>query len=164
MAEPEGTYIVHKPTILTPPQDGTSLDAEDVFAVVQQYAQRWPGCTFVLDPEAGGEQLAQRIEREIPGVEVVAYSQKTGPMCAASQRLAEVVAAGKLRHPDDEGLNRHVLSATARFVGEMWRLVKPRGKKLPIDAAIATAMAVETLARREPPRRSIYEDRPLRAA
>ena len=154
----DGTYIVHEPTILTPPQDGTSLDVEDVFAVCQMYAERWPGCTFVLDPEVGGEQLAQRIEREIEGVEVIAYSQKTRPMCAASQRLAEVVAAGKLRHPDSLELNRHVLSATARFVGEMWRFVKPRGKKLPIDGAIALAMAVETLARREPKKRSRYSD------
>jgi phage terminase large subunit-like protein len=155
----EEPIVVHPPAILTPPGDGTSLDAEDVFAVCQQYVKRWPGCSFVLDPEAGGEQLGQRLEREIPTSDVWTYSQKTTPMCAASQRLAETIAAGEIRHPDHEGLNRHVLSASAKFIGPVWRFVKPRGKKLPIDACIALAMGVEMLARQTKPRESVYNTR-----
>ena len=58
----EGRVRVGMPTILVPPQDGSSLDAEEVFGVATMMRDRWPGCTFVLDPAAGGEQLAQRIE------------------------------------------------------------------------------------------------------
>jgi hypothetical protein len=152
--------VVGEPTILTPPRDGTSLDAEDVFAIAEMYAKRYPGCTFVLDPEAGGEQLAQRIEKEIEGVEVVTFSQKTTPMAAASQRLAEDISARRIRYNPAvcEELTRHVLAAVAKFIGPMWRLVKPKGKKLPIDGAIALAMANETLATRPPPARSVWED------
>ena len=135
---------VHPPAILTPPQDGTSLDAEEVFGVCQAMAERWPGLAFVLDPEAGGEQLAQRLDREL-GVRVMTHSQKTGPMCDASQQLAEAIATGRLEHPDDEGLTRHVLSAAAKFYGVGWRFVKQGRKSLPIDACIALAMALRVL-------------------
>lgn len=150
---------VGKPTILTPPQDGTSLDADDVFEVCRQYAQRYPKCSFVLDPEAGGEQLAQRLEKELEGCRVMTYSQKPGPMCAASQRLAALVAEGRLRHPAHPELTRHVLSACAKWTGEAWRLVKPRGKRLPIDGAIALAMACEVVESAEPEPESVYDQR-----
>ena len=104
--DPEGPIRVHAPIILIPPGGGESLDAEDVFAACQQFAERWSGCTFVLDPEAGGEQLAQRLEREIPTSAVFTYTQKAGPMCLAAQRLAEAIAAHRIRHPDSRGANR----------------------------------------------------------
>ena len=58
---------------------------------------------FVLDREAGGEQLAQRLEREIPTSEVITHSQKAGPMCLAAQRLAEAISAHRIRHPTTRG-------------------------------------------------------------
>lgn len=137
---------VHRPTILTPPQDGTSLDSEEVFDAAAAMRDRWPDCTFVLDPEAGGEQLAQRIDRELGG-DLMTHSQRNRPMCHASQILSEQIAAGMLEHPgDDEGLTRHVLSASAKFVGTGWRLVKRRKSPLPIDAAVALAMALRVMA------------------
>jgi phage terminase large subunit-like protein len=161
MADVAGARLVGEPTILTPPQDGTSLDAEDVFAVAELYAKRYPGCLFTLDPEAGGEQLGQRIEKQLAGVEVVTFSQKAGQMCAASQRLAEDIAARRIRHPDHEELTRHVLAAAAKFVGPMWRVVKPKRRGTPIDGAIALTMANDVLASRAPRRRSVYEQRGL---
>ena len=116
-----------------------------MFAACQQFAERWPGCAFVLDPEAGGEQLGQRLEREIPTSDVIVHSQKTGPMCAAAQRLAEAIAAHRIRHPDHEELSRHLLGASAKWVGQMWRFAKPRGKETKIDACIALAMAVSVV-------------------
>jgi phage terminase large subunit-like protein len=135
---------VSRPAILTPPQDGSSLDAEEVFGVGAVMAERWPGLIFVLDPEAGGEQLAQRLDRELDA-SVLTHSQKAGPMCDASQKLSEAIAEGRLEHPDDEELSRHVLSAAAKFYGVGWRLVKPTQKNLPIDGAVALAMAVRVL-------------------
>jgi phage terminase large subunit-like protein len=152
--ELDSTIIVGEPTILTPPQDGTSLDHEDVFAVAEMYAKRYAKPTFVLDPEAGGEQLGQRIENEL-GLRVVTHSQKTTPMCGASQRLAELVSSGGIRHADHAELNAHILAAVAKFVGPMWRLTKPKGKKLPIDGAIALAMACEALSSQPPATRVI---------
>lgn len=140
------TLTVHCPTILVPPRDGTSLNAEVIWSEVAMMAERWPGLTVVIDPEAGGEQLAQRIERELD-VEVVAHSQKPSPMALAAQRLSEAIVAGDLRHPDDEALTRHVLSAAPQSVGEGWRLVKSAKTKLPIDGAIALAMAASIATR-----------------
>lgn len=140
----EGRVRAHPPTILTPPQDGSSLDFEEVFAAAEAIRERWPGCTFVLDPEAGGELLAQRIDRELGGA-ILTHSQRVTPMCKASQGLAEAISTGAIEHPDDPALTKHVLSAAARFYGVGWRFVKAKGSKLPIDACIALAMAVRVL-------------------
>jgi hypothetical protein len=43
-------------------------------------------------------------------------------------------------------LNRQVLAAAAKFYGVGWRLVKQRGKSLPIDASVALAMALRVMA------------------
>ena len=56
-----------------------------------------------------------------------------------------MVAVRGLEHPDDDELNRHVLSAVPRQLPVGWRLVKPKGKNLPIDGAIALAMALRVL-------------------
>jgi phage terminase large subunit-like protein len=142
----DGIVWVERPAILTPPRDGTSLSVEDVFAWLEKIAKRWPGATIVADPEAGGELVLQRVEAELPGVKVFTYSQRNPTMCMAAQRLAELIAEQKIRHPDDPELNRHVLSAAAKSVGEGWKLVKGRSQN-PIDGAIALAMAVSTLQR-----------------
>ncbi len=132
---------VHPPTILVPPRDGTSLDAEDIWDVIEDMAERWPGMMVVIDPEADGEQLAQRIHRELD-VEVITHSQKPSPMALAAQRLSAAIGSHRLHQPDHHGLTQHVLAAAAKPVGEGWRLVKSRRSKKPIDAAVALAMAV----------------------
>jgi phage terminase large subunit-like protein len=137
--------IVHPPTIIEPPGDGTSTREEDIWAPVAIYAARWPGCTFALDPNAGGHQLAQRIERELPGCQVGEFAQRREPLARAAGRLAEAIASGRLHHPDDERLNRHALAATAASVGEGFRFVKPRKSAPPIDALIALTMAYSVL-------------------
>ncbi len=139
--ERETVVQVHPPVILTPPGDGTSLAVEDVFAPLEEWADRWPGVTFVLDPAADGEHLAQRLDAELTNVTVATHSQKHGPMCLAASRLSEAIAARRLVHPDDPELNSHVLTAAARSVGEQWRFAKQRGRQAPIDAVIALAMA-----------------------
>jgi phage terminase large subunit-like protein len=144
---PDGSEVVQvgAPVILTPPGDDTSLPVEDVFAELEQMAERWPGLTFVLDPLAGGEHLAQRLDAELPDATVSTHSQGHTAMCLASSRLSESVAEKRLTHPDDPELNRHVLAAAVRTIGEQWRFAKPRGRTAPIDALIALAMAHSTL-------------------
>jgi phage terminase large subunit-like protein len=105
---------------------------------------RWPDCGFVLDPEAGGETLAQRIDRELGGM-VMTHSQRSGPMCRASQLLAETIASGDLEHPDNPALNKHALAAAAHFQGIGWRFTKQQRRAQPIDALIALAMAHRVL-------------------
>jgi phage terminase large subunit-like protein len=140
-----GLIRVGRPVILSPPGDGTSLPVEDVFAACAAMARTWPQLTFVLDPLAGGEHLAQRLDADLPKVTVATHSQAHTPMCLASARLSEAIAERRIRHPDDEELTAHVLAAGVRQVGEQWRFGKQKGRDAPIDAVIALSMAVSTL-------------------
>ena len=149
-----GPVLVARPVILSAPGDGTSTSVEDVFAACATMAERWPKCVFVLDPLAGGEHLAQRIDAELPRVTVSTHSQSHSAMCLASARLSEAIAEGRLRHPDDSELSAHVLAAAVRQVGEQWRLAKQKGRDAPIDAAIALAMAHSALIGDGKPKRS----------
>ena len=147
----EGERItVHTPTIVTPPQDGTATPVDQIWGPIADMARRWPSATFVLDPAAGGEQLAQRIDDELPNCRVATHSQKATTMSLAAQRLSDAIAEKKIRHPDDQQLNAHVMSAAAKPVGEGFRFVKQSKKKMPIDGIIGLAMAVSTL-QEEPP-------------
>lgn len=139
-----GKYRVGRPRVITPPRDGTATDFDKVWNVARQFADRYPECSFVLDPNAGGEQLAQKIEGEL-NAEVVEYSQQPTPMALAAQRTSTLIARQDIEHPDDEELNAHVISAAARTVGEGFRFDKQRRKKLPIDGLIAMAMAISVL-------------------
>lgn len=138
------SFTVHPPTIVVPPRDGTSTPMEDIWGPIEDMALRWPEVTFVLDPEAGGEQLAQRIDNELPNVRVATHSQKASPMALAAQRLSDAIAEGRLRHPDDEDMNAQVLAAAARPVGEGFRFTKHKKRPKAIDSIIALAMAVST--------------------
>ena len=71
-------------------------------------------------------------------------------MCAAAQKLAEMVAEGKLRHPDDPELNRHILAAAPKMIGESWKLTKGKSGA-PIDGSIALAMALVVLTTEKKP-------------
>lgn len=137
-------FRVGRPTIITPPRDGTATDFDKVFNAAKVYNEMWQEVTFVLDPNADGEQLAQKIEAEFHA-EVVEYSQQPQPMALAAQRLSALIARRDIEHPDDEELNAHVISAAARTVGEGWRFDKQRKKRLPIDGVIALAMAVSNI-------------------
>jgi phage terminase large subunit-like protein len=138
------SFVVGPVSIVVPPRDGSATDFETIWALIEDLAERFPHPTFVIDPEAGGEQLAQQIERELDA-EVVTYSQKPMAMALAAERLSKTIGERKLRHSGDPGLTQHVLAAAAKPVGESWRLVKPKsrsGASAVIDAAVALAMAL----------------------
>jgi phage terminase large subunit-like protein len=140
--EEQPVAYVGTPTILEPPGDGTSLSVEAIFDACRSFADRYPEPTFVLDPLAGGEHLAQRLDAELKKARVATWSQANSTMIRASQGLAEMIAAGRLKHPDDPVLNAHLLACGVRQVGEGWRLAKQPGSRAPIDAAVALAMAL----------------------
>jgi phage terminase large subunit-like protein len=135
------TIYVDKTIVLVPPRDGTSLLLDDVFDACEALAEGREA-TFIVDPLAGGEQLAQRLDVELDNCRIVTHSQSNAPMCKASQRLAEAISSERLRHPADVTLSAHVLSCGVRTVGEGWRLAKQKGSSAPIDAAVALAMAL----------------------
>lgn len=141
---PEGERLhVHRPAIITPPRDGTATDEMVIWEQFLEFREMWPDeLTVVLDPNAGGEQFAQRVVREFDNIRVVEHSQMPRPMALAAQRLSRHISTELLAHPDDEELNAHILAAAAKPVGEGYRLVKMSDNGLPIDAAIALAMAV----------------------
>lgn len=148
-----GIIQVGQPRIIVPPRDGTTTLFEDIWQPLEEMHDLYGEVTFVLDPEAGGEQLAQRLDSELSG-RVATHSQKVGPMALAAQRLSEAISAKRIAHPDDEDLNLHVLAASAKAVGEGWRFVKSRKQPRPIDGVIALAMAHSVLLSEPEPKQS----------
>lgn len=144
VVEHDEQLLVGSPVILHPPGDGTSIDDTEHWRVVSEMADVWPEATFVIDPNAGGESLAQRIDAEL-SARVAEHNQQPTTMALAAQRLNEVISAGRIHHPADPELTGQVLAAAPRPVGEGWRFVKRRKNKHPIDATIALCMAVNVI-------------------
>lgn len=137
-------WVVGRVIIMVPPRDGTSIDADRVKGAMRWYADRYR-VTLVVDPNHGGQQLAQELEADLAadgtgnGIvdEAVEYSQSAGAMATAAMRLVEAVRTGGLawggadgHDGDGETLTRQVLRAAAAPLSgddeEMFRLEKPR--------------------------------------
>jgi phage terminase large subunit-like protein len=151
-------FIVGWPVILHPPDNG-SVQVKEILEAVENFGARFPGLTVVIDPNAGGELIADRIENDL-GIDVTIHSQQPRPMALAAQRLTTAIANRNLRHPDDPELNRHVLSAVPKTVGETWRFGKSSKRSVPNDGVIALAMAVSQIAAPSGGP-SVYEEREL---
>lgn len=139
----EGVAWLHEPRVMTPPAaKGVALRKKAVLDAVRALAEEFGVSEVVLDPENDGEVIAQDIEDEL-GLDVVAHSQKPAPMAQAAERFYAAVREGKLRHPRDDALTRHVLNAHRRATDDgRWRFVKEnKQSKKHIDALIAAAMA-----------------------
>jgi hypothetical protein len=134
------------------PGDGSATDE----LVVKGHLRRlghweyglWPECRFALDPNAGGQHIAQWIKQELCNGDgesrVITVSQQPAPMQTASMhfaeglRLARIAGEGQpippagedelravpLYHPDNPALNRHARAAAASWVGERWRFIQ----------------------------------------
>ncbi len=154
----ESQIIVHPPAIIVPPDEGATT-FKTILAAIEKFGAKWSDMTVVIDPNAGGEILADRIENDL-GFDVVIHSQQPQPMAMAAERLVSAIGEGQLVHPDDPELNRHILSATAKTVGESWRFDKSKKRNVPNDGAIALAMAVsQVVAPTNGP--SVYEEREM---
>lgn len=133
----KGHARIGRPVILTPPRDGTMLPERKVWDALAGMAARWQ-IRVVMDPNAGGQRLAQRLRDEL-GLEVLEHSQDPTPMSDAASRFTEAVRTRLVEHPDDLEFSSHVLAAVARVTAnDKFRFVKDRS---PIDALIAVAMA-----------------------
>jgi phage terminase large subunit-like protein len=136
----DGVGWVGAVKVLVPPRDGTSLRKSAVLDVVKELAAEFGVGEIVLDPENDGEVIAQDLEDL--EFEVVAHSQKPGPMATAAERLHAAVREGRLRHPKDSDLTRHALNAHPKRTDDgRWRFVKEsKNSRKNIDALIALAM------------------------
>jgi phage terminase large subunit-like protein len=138
----DGAVWIADPVVLVPPaQRGVALRKREVLDAVARLAEEYAASVVVLDPENDGEVVAQDIEDEL-GLEVVAHSQKPAPMAQAAERFYAAVREGKLHHPRNDILTRHVLNAHRKATDDgRWRFVKEnKQSRKVIDALIASAM------------------------
>jgi phage terminase large subunit-like protein len=138
----DGVVWLGVPRVLVPPAGkGVALRKRAVLDAVAELAEQYGAGEVVLDPENDGEVIAQDLEDEL-GLEVVAHSQKPAPMAQAAERFYAAVREGKVRHPRDDVLTRHVLNAHRKSTDDgRWRFVKEtKQSRKVIDALIAAAM------------------------
>lgn len=143
--EDSDEILIEPLAIIAPPGDGTSTPEEDIWEPLEAAAERWPEATFIADPKLGGDLFLERVERAFPNARTAVFDQVATALARMAAQFSEELAAGRLKHPDDPALNAHVLAAAARPVGEQFRFIKQRKKKLPIDGLIALCMALSVL-------------------
>lgn len=97
-------------------------------------------------------QIGQELEQR--GITVSAFPQHDARMVPASQRLYDAITEGRLVHPDDPHLNRHVAAAVARHGRRGWRIDKAN-RAAKIDGAIALCMALDRIENRPAPTRLV---------
>lgn len=128
--------------ILRPPlEKGVGLRKRTILDAIEGLATRFDAQTVVIDPETGGEFIAEDLEDEL-GLELIAHSQKPMAMATAAERFYAAVREEKIRHPRDPEFTRHVLNAHRRStVDGRWSFVKEtKQSKKHIDSLIAAAM------------------------
>jgi len=143
--ESDERRVVTDTLVLEPPVD----ESEIVKAILDRH-ERYPRLRgWVMDPNAGAQQMAQllekgehplQVERGIGPIEFIAHSQDNAPMSEAARRFDEAVRNGWLVHNGDRKLRAHVLNAVRKPTGpEKYRFDRPRDaqgekrKRYPID-------------------------------
>jgi len=81
-----------------------------------------------------------------------------------ARRHKVMVSLNDLEAARLDELTAHLLTASAKIIGERWRFARPRGQRKPIDALTAAMTAVDVLVSKPTPRRSVYESRELASA
>jgi phage terminase large subunit-like protein len=157
---PDGHHLVAGAIVLEPPKDGGMLDELLIEEALVGLHRRFQVQGVVYDPHAGGQQLAQRLQREHDMV-FMAHSQDSSPMALAASRLMEAIRTQRLAHDADRVLRSHVLNARQQTVsGEKWKFARPpRGRRVPIDALTALAMVLSVAAGSEGPKIDVSEYR-----
>jgi phage terminase large subunit-like protein len=76
------------------------------------------------------------------GLNCTVFGQSDARMCPASAALYDAIVEGKITHPDDPELNRHVAAAIAKQKARGWRIDKANEDDQ-VDGVVALAMAYE---------------------
>lgn len=138
----DGVAHLSPARVLVPPlEQGVALRKDAVLKAVEAMRDEYGATEVVLDPENDGEVVAQDLEDL--GFDVVAHSQKPDVMAQAAERFYAAIREGKIRHPRDPKLTRHVLNAIEKRTDNgKWRFVKEsKQSRKVIDALIAACMA-----------------------
>lgn len=119
-------------TILTPPRDGSSLDAHLIEEALIELNERNPLVTVVID-RSKAEQLAQWIDETFE-CDVVERAQTNSFACADYAFFMEALQRGQLHHTGDQGLSRHVFNAVAKLLpGGDTRFDRPATNRVATD-------------------------------
>jgi phage terminase large subunit-like protein len=134
--------LVHSVKVLEPP-----VDESDIVKALAERQLKWEPFGWVFDPNAGGAQMAQLLDKgEHPHqgeatFNFIEHSQDNAPMSLAASRMDEAIRAKYLRHDGDPDLRKHALNTVRKPLGgEKWKYDRPpeakgeRRQKYPIDA------------------------------
>lgn len=155
-------------SVIVPPRDGSQLHPDEAKHALLEIANEYELGDIVMDTSHATD-IAAWIEDEMH-VTVIDRSQSNKFACADYQAFMDGLRNGTVKHNGDTDLRTHVLNAIARRLpGGDYRFDRPSASRRSvgmqdrrvIDALTAAAMVVEHSTRRQPPARSVYEDRPL---
>jgi phage terminase large subunit-like protein len=114
---------------------------------IENLAERFKIVECSYDPWRAKQLALELQERRIRTVE---FPQTASRMHPASERLYRAIIEGRLTHPDNAALNRHVAAAVAKSSPRGWQLAKAPGGGN-VDGVIALAMAVDRASEPPPP-------------
>ena len=114
-------------------------------ALIEQLADRFVVVELSYDPWRARQLALELEQRRVPCVQ---SPQSAARMCPASEALYRAVVEGRLTHPADPALDRHVAAAVAKSTARGWQIAKAPGGGN-VDGAISLAMCVERAS--EPP-------------
>lgn len=131
------------------PSPGEPVDESDVVAGILDIQEAFGVEEFVYDPNAGGQQMVQMLEkgthplqvaRGLPPLLFIEHSQSNAAMALAAVRMDEAIRNAWLVHDGDRDLRQAALNVVERQVGgERWVYDRPsdargaRRSRWPID-------------------------------
>lgn len=128
--------------------EGTGT-AHEIEATVDDLARRYNVREVVADPWHVAGYLSEAWEQR--GLLVVEYPQFDSRLVPGTDRLHRAVTEGRLTHPDDPALNRHMEGSMLRDTRRGVRVDKRPGQNN--DAMIALLMAVDRMEHKPAPAR-----------
>lgn len=161
----EETRVLGPAVVIVPPRDGSSLHPDEVKQPFLDLASLYTLGDVVMDTSKA-EDIAAWIEDEL-GLTVIDRGQGNQLACADYEAFMDGLRNGTLKHTGCPDLRSHVLNAIARRLpggdrrfdrpSTVRQNVRAQDRRV-IDALTAAAMVVQH-STREPPKRSVYEER-----
>lgn len=138
--------------ILTP-TPGRPVAVADARAQILEFARDLDVAEVVYDPHQFQES-AELLEEQ--GMVLVEFPQTDARMAPASEKLYELIGAGRVVHDGDPVLRAHMLAAVPSET-ERGRRISKRKSRQQIDGAIASAMAANRALFAKPARNPTFE-------